>query len=148
MALLILMRAVKHQTGRVIPRAVKAASPIRAKGDLIKNALADPEATQKMFSRLVGMGRQYKGYIKVSGGTGALIGSTFAGAHMLDVLDERKLSRKEMVAFPVAGAIGGGVLGVTAPAWILFAPVGYVLGYDNVATIFKVLLTGALLSDE
>lgn len=111
-------------------------------------ALDNPENAKKVFEKLREMGVKYKGYIKWSGGIGAGLGSTFAGAHMLDVADDRKLSRKEMVAYPIIGSIGGAFIGVTSPVWVIFAPVGYVFGYDNVAALAKALLAGAILSDD
>jgi hypothetical protein len=121
--------------------------PARKASRLVQ-ALDNPENARRIFEKLKVVGHNYKGYLEWSVGPGAVLGGMFSAAHMADVAEERKLSNKEKVAYPVAGLIGGGFLGATAPVWIVFAPVGYVFGYDNVAALAKVVLAGVLLGDE
>lgn len=120
---------------------------VRYKSRLLE-ALDNPETSKKAFDKLRVMGNNYKGYLKYTVGTGSVLGGTFAGAHMLDIADDRKLNRKEMIAYPIAGVIGGGFIGATAPVWIIFAPVGYVFGFDNAAALARAALATVLLSDE
>ena len=131
----------------VLVRNVGALVARRSNSRLVK-ALDDPKTSKQVFEKLISMGHKYKGYVKYAGGTGGALGLAFSAAHMADVSEERKVNNKECLAYPIAGAIGGGLLGVTAPVWIIFAPVGYVFGYDNVATIAKIVLTGVLLGDD
>lgn len=120
--------------------------PVR--GNKLLANIVEKSNAKDITRKLRVISRNYMGYIKWTGGIGGVLGGTFAGAHMLDIADDRKLSRKEMVAYPIAGTIGGGFLGVTSPVWIMFAPIGYVLGYDTTAALAKVVLSGILLSDD
>lgn len=122
--------------------------PVRRQSSYLTKAVKDPENAKKVFERAMHMAHNYKGYIKTSGSIGAVVGVTFAGAHMLDVLDERKMSRKEMLMYPIVGTVGGAFLGVTAPVWVLFAPLTYVFGHETMSTIAKTILAGLLLSSE
>lgn len=94
------------------------------------------------------MGRNYKGYIKYAAGTGAVAGTAFSTAHMLDIKEERKLSHKEMIAYPVGGAITGAALITMSPVIIVFSPVVYLFGDEAAGALAKIILGGILLSDD
>lgn len=132
---------------RFLLRAVVRSPPARGLKNLTK-AIDDPEVMQKAFTKLKTMGNSYKGYLKYTAGTGALGGLVLSTAHTLDVKDSRTLLRTEMVGYPILGIIGGAFVGATSPVWIIFAPIGFVLGYDNMAAIGKLIVAGTLLSDD
>lgn len=141
-----MLRAVSTIIPRVAPIAGRTV--VRRQSSRLATALDNPENAAKVFRKLKVMGQNYKGYLKYSVGTGSVLGGAFTAAHIADIHETRKLSNKEMVAYPIAGVIGGGFLGATAPVWIIFAPIGYVFGYDNMAAIAKVVLAGVLLGDD
>lgn len=117
-----------------------AAAAPRRQGSRLAKVLDDPETAKAAFAKLATIGRNYKGYILKFGAGGAGLGTLFAAAHMVDVSKKRELLAKELVAYPVAGAIGGTVFGVTWPIWVVLAPVGYAIGPDNMRAIANVLL--------
>lgn len=111
-------------------------------------ALDNPEMASRVFSRLTTIGRNYIGYIRMAAPVGATVGTLLGLAHCIDIQEDRKLSRKEILAYPVIGGVGGAFLGVSAPVWIIFAPIGYVFGYEGMSMIAKTLMAAVLLSDE
>lgn len=126
---------------------VKLASQRRGLKNLI-DALDDPETAKATFGKLKTMGKSYGKYVKYTAGVGASVGAIIGTAHVLDVNDVRPLRRTEMIGYPLGGTLGGAFVGATFPVWVIFAPVGYVLGYENMAAIGKLVLAGTLLSDD
>lgn len=92
------------------------------------------------------MGKNYFKYVKYTAGIGATTGMTLSLVAMSDI--DRPLLNTEKVVYPLAGCLGGAFLGVTAPVWIVFAPVVYVLGPDTAGKLASGVLAAVLLNND
>jgi len=101
-----------------------------------------PETYLKWVSR-------YKTYVKFAAPAGVFVGVGITYCYVEDMKDEGiKLRRSTKFGLYTTGVIGGAALGVTAPAWIFFLPVGAVFGFENVGTVAKGILALALAADS
>ena len=97
-------------------------------------------------TKIASVASKYKTYIKYSASVGGVIGFTFSLAHISDL--DYKISNKEKIFYPIAGTIGGAFIGVSAPVWIIFAPVVYLFGHETAGTLAKAILVGVLMTDD
>lgn len=111
-------------------------------GNKLQKMLEDGKVQEK----LVTSANKYVALIKYPivgfSGIGFVVSSAFA----LDVKDSRKLSRTEVLLYPISGTIAGATFGATWPFWLVGAPIVYFLGYDTASSIFKAILMYGLLS--
>ena len=73
--------------------------------------------------------KSYKTYIKYSASTGAVFGTATSIALMYDM--DRKFYATEKLLYPLVGAIGGSFVFVSAPVWVVFAPMTYLFGHET-----------------
>uniref|UniRef100_A0A6C0E807 Uncharacterized protein n=1 Tax=viral metagenome TaxID=1070528 RepID=A0A6C0E807_9ZZZZ len=125
---------------------------VRYSSKSIKDVLAvnNPETNQRVFQKLKVIGQNYKKFLSVAVPIGSTLGVAFVGAHLLDIKNEenRKITNKELVGYPIVGIILGGFIGATSPVWICFSPIYYIAGGETTAALIKVILAAILLSDE
>ena len=95
---------------------------------------------------LLRISRNYLAYVKYTAGIGAVTGTALSVVAMSDI--QRPMLNTEKALYPLIGCLGGAFLGTTAPVWIVFAPVVYVLGPETAGKLVSGLLAAALLNGD
>ena len=107
---------------------------------LSEKSIMNPQMSQALQR----MATNYLKYVKYTSVFGAVVGTTVSFGVMSDI--DRPLLNTEKLVYPLAGCIGGAFFFTTAPVWILFGPVVYVLGPDAAGKAASGLLAAVLLN--